>query len=82
MTLRIYYNRGADAPLVWSFDLGTQETEITIRDWKVAGCDVVAGMDSSVASGDKERPKVWMSVLLVEKYDVRDDVLYVDGVRS
>lgn len=30
MRYRIYFNRSSDAPLVWSVDAGTQDTEINV----------------------------------------------------
>jgi hypothetical protein len=32
MTYRVYFNRWADAPNVWSVDSGTQATETNVRE--------------------------------------------------
>lgn len=57
---RIYFNRWADTPLIWSYDEGTQESEVTISGWTLFGCEVRSGMDLSVPANDREHPRVWM----------------------
>jgi hypothetical protein len=62
MIYRLYYNRSEDAPWLWSYDQGTQDTEQLLRDYRLHGCDVRAGVDMSVPGGAKDRPKVWLAV--------------------
>lgn len=79
MRLRIYYNRQADFPLIWAFDLGTQETELNVAGYQLHGVNVVNGFDELIQPGDREHPRVWMEVRNVNVYEVQDDVLHVYG---
>lgn len=81
MRIRIYFNRWADLPLIWSFDHGTQESEVSITDWNVVGCDIEDGYDPNVSATEREIPRVWMEVLGAVACRVEDDVLYVYGNR-
>lgn len=81
MRIRIYFNRWADLPLIWSFDRGTQETEVSITDWKVHGCDIEDGYDETIPATEREIPRVWVEVIGAHTFRVEDDVLYVYGSR-
>lgn len=79
MRIRIYYNRMSDAPYIWSFDHGTQETERQVTNWRLFDVDAVAGVDNRVDPNDKEAPRVWIELRSVIGFDVTDDVLCVYG---
>lgn len=79
MRVRIYYNRTSDAPQVWSYDFGTQDTEQKIAGWRLYDVDAANGQDLTVPTGDRERPRVWIELKSVIGYDVMDDVLCVYG---
>lgn len=79
MRVRIYFNRIADLPRIWSFDHGTQETEQQITGWELYDVDAAAGQDLDIPSGDKERPRVWIELSNILGFTVVDDVLYVYG---
>lgn len=79
MRVRIYYNRSVDYPLIWSYDQGTQETEIQISGWRLHGLDAADGSDLTVPTGDREHPRVWIELKDVRLTHMRDDVLHVYG---
>lgn len=79
MKVRIYFNRLADAPKIWSYDHGTQETEVLVTGWLLHGCDVTAGKDLSVPMGDQDRPRVWVEVQNADRVEVIDGVVHVHG---
>lgn len=59
---RVYYNRTADEPWLWSVDEGTQESERQVTGVRMHGCDTRERVDLSVVTTDKERPRAWMEV--------------------
>jgi hypothetical protein len=74
---RVYFNRKADYPLVWSVDEGTQETEQTVREVNFRGTYGVTAM----GKGDNENsPTVWIAVYGATLY-VQDDIAYLMGVQ-
>lgn len=79
MRLRIYHNRWSDWPRIWSYDHGTPDTEINVSGFSVHGGRMVNGEDPTVPSGDRERPRVWLEVLDVERVEVIEEVLHVYG---
>lgn len=79
MRIRIYYNRMADLPRIWSFDHGTQETEQQITGWKLYDVDAASGQDLDIPANDKERPRVWIELSNMLGCTVNDGVLYVYG---
>ena len=63
MRYRIYYNRGEEAPWIWSYDQGTMATETLLTEWRLHGCDVTSGRQSSdVHRTSVTEPHVWMDV--------------------
>lgn len=79
MRIRIYFNRMADLPRIWSFDQGTQETEQAVSGWKLYDVDAASGQDLDIPPGDKDRPRVWIELSNVLGCTVDGDVLYVYG---
>lgn len=80
MRVRFYFNRWADAPRIWSLDLGTQETEKNVRNIDVRGCTLRTGCDPTVQPGDKTRPKVWLETDDVQKIIIGpDEIAHVIG---
>lgn len=70
---RIYFNKKADFPLVWSVDEGTQATERIVR--KVVTRNVRTFTDSG--PGDNiNSPTVWISVE-DGHLQIIDDVAYI-----
>jgi hypothetical protein len=58
-TYRIYFNRWADAPLIWSVDEGTQATERNVRGVRF---DNVSGRTCSGPGDNVKSPTVWIEV--------------------
>ncbi len=60
MTYRVYFNRKAEAPQVWSIDEGTQESEVNVQWIKLI--DVSA--ETKYAPTDKpyDSPAAWFEV--------------------
>ncbi len=70
---RIYYNRTAEYPLIWSIDQGTQETEINVKAIKLHRCNLTTGGDPTAPRVSKDVPCVWFEVwhaTLVVKDDI------------
>jgi hypothetical protein len=59
---RVYYNRWAEAPLIWSIDKGAQDTEFNVKEIHLHRVNADTMVDPSVPSGDRERPRVWFQV--------------------
>lgn len=59
---RIYFNRLADYPLIWSYDEGTQATEACVAGFRLHGCDAEHGQHMNVATGSTTAPRVWIAV--------------------
>jgi hypothetical protein len=59
MSYRVYFNRWADAPLVWSVDHGTQATEINVREVHFANVNAVT---RSGPGDNVQSPTVWIEV--------------------
>jgi hypothetical protein len=59
MTYRVYFNRWADAPLVWSVDHGTQATEVNVREVHFDG---ISGVTRSGPGDNQSSPTVWIEV--------------------
>jgi hypothetical protein len=59
---RVYYNRSSDAPLVWSVDEGTQETEINVARVSLHFCDVETIVNLKETVNPDETPKAWLQV--------------------
>lgn len=74
--IRIYYNRRSDAPFVWSFDYGTQDTEEKIIRWVLHGVYASEGHDDTIPAEDQEHPKVWIQVLDASRIIIEDGVLH------
>lgn len=60
MNVRVYFNRWADKPFIWSVDLGSQDTEVRVSDVHLNQVSGQTEIDESVLNGDKERPRVWI----------------------
>lgn len=59
MIYRVYFNRWAEAPLIWSVDCGSQESERTVREVILKG---VSGRTRSGAGDNVQSPTVWLEV--------------------
>lgn len=64
MTFRLYFNRCADWPQIWSIDWGTPGTECNVVDWRLeTGVTAKAGRAAAVDAVDRERePVAWMEI--------------------
>lgn len=82
MRIRIYYNRDQADGLIWSYDHGTQETEVNVSAWHVHGLSTESGRDMTVVPGDQERPRVWVNIFGVERVDVRGGIAHFYGSDS
>lgn len=80
LRVRIYFNRFADAPLIWSWDQGTQATEERVSGFELHGIAAVSGCDPAVPAGDKNSPKIWVELLDVIWQETRDGVAHFYGV--
>lgn len=59
---RIYFNRKAEAPQVWSIDEGNQRSEFNVVDFKIHKVSMVEpGADFSVKV-NQDTPTVWIWV--------------------
>ena len=76
---RVYFNRHADAPLIWSFDHGDMASETKVAGFELHNIHLVSADDPLVPRGDTERPKVWMELLDVVWYEVREDIAHFYG---
>lgn len=62
MDYRIFFNRRAEAPQVWSVDEGDQTSEINVSDFKIHHIVLVEpGADFSVKV-NPDTPTVWINV--------------------
>lgn len=72
MMYRVYFNRHADAPLVWSVDEGTQETEINVRRVVLRG---IYGRTVYGVGDNTDSPSVWLEIQ--GKLEVIDSIAYI-----
>lgn len=65
-TYRVYYNKTAEYPYVWSIDRGTQATEAHFLDVMIVNCPVCTRvLDPAYRTGldAKEVPFAWLEVI-------------------
>lgn len=82
MRFRIYYNRHRADGMIWSYDEGTQETEVHVSAWHIHGLTSESGQDILIDPGDTERPRVWVNIFGVQRVEVRDDIAHFYGSDS
>ena len=58
---RVYFNRGEDAPQIWSLDEGGPATEINVQNI-VIGPNATAVTASDPTQEDPNQPKAWFEV--------------------
>lgn len=61
MLYRVYFNRTSDAPLVWSVDEGTQETEQNFESVTILNANVTSRWNPQ-ETVNQFRPKAWLEV--------------------
>jgi hypothetical protein len=74
---RCYYNRSQDLPLIWSFDEGTIESEIIVKNIHLINCTACTRHDYSKDS--KKEPRAWF-VVEAGRYEIINDEVYFVGV--
>lgn len=57
---RIYFNRAAAAPLIWSYDEGSHSTEVNVASFVITAGVVARSNFDLTATG--EEPKAWIEV--------------------
>jgi hypothetical protein len=73
MLYRVYFNRSADFPLIWSFDEGDTSTEVLVTDFVIDKCVVTSAYDPN---GDNiNTPKGYLRVD-AEFMLIEDDIVY------
>lgn len=73
-TVRIYFNSHAEAPLIWSLDFGTQETERKLSKITFVQVSGAVEEDPDVPQGDTEHPRVWI--------ELRRVIVHFEGDRA
>lgn len=56
--IRVYYNRRG--PLPWSFDFGTQDTEVNVASIRLEG--VTATSNADPENRDPDKPSAWLEI--------------------
>jgi hypothetical protein len=76
---RVYFNRSAEAPQVWSVDQGSINSEINVRGFDIGyGCTAHEGYDSKVVKGDTRHPRAWIVVTAdVMTIDCHGNALFI-----
>lgn len=59
---RVYYNRRAEAPFIWSIDAGTLETEIKVKSVQFHKVVAETGENTAIRVNDPDNPKVFFIV--------------------
>ena len=59
---RVYYNRRADYPFIWSVDNGDQSTEQNVIDVQLHRSNANTGGDMTVPRHSTDVPSVWFEV--------------------
>jgi hypothetical protein len=71
---RVYFNRKREAPQVWSFDEGTQASEVNVIDFRVLpGC--TANGHYNFEKPNDDSPSAWMEVH-ADDYYMRGGVVF------
>jgi hypothetical protein len=58
---RVYWNRRAEKPCVWSVDDGSQDGEINVQAIKLHRCDVESHWDPDVPK-NPDTPSAWFTI--------------------
>jgi hypothetical protein len=73
LRVRIYYNSHGAAPRIWSYDYGTQQTEVAVTGFRLFGVTASGGRDQDVPIGDLKRPRVWIEINEASEVQVAQD---------
>jgi hypothetical protein len=74
---RVYFNSSKDAPFIWSFDSGSSESEVLVKNAHFAECHAWTHYDPK-AGDNKNTPTAWINVLAGYVEIVDDEVYFTN----
>lgn len=71
---RVYFNRKREFPQVWSFDEGTQDSEVNVKNFHTLPGVVTQGAYNGEKPNDNS-PSAWM-VVAADDFYIKDGEVY------